>query len=122
MFAVVVLAAVDYKDPNFVEQLEEACPDGVDVYFDNVGGSVSNCVLRLMNQGGRVPICGQIASYDEDVAYTTLCSDEGIDVDARRIVHERSVRRERFTVINYPQVRTYCTCALPWLFVLFLFG
>ena len=44
--------------------LSEACPDGVDVYFENVGGAVLEAVLPLMNTGGRIPVCGMIAWYD----------------------------------------------------------
>lgn len=57
-------AAVNYKDGNFKSQLAEACPSGVDVYFDNVGGEVSDAVLRLINHGARIPLCGQISQYN----------------------------------------------------------
>lgn len=57
-------SAVNYKDETFRDQLKAACPDGVDVYFDNVGGTVSDHVLSLINDGARIPICGQIALYN----------------------------------------------------------
>jgi hypothetical protein len=44
--------------------LKEACPDGVDIYFENVGGKVLDAVLPLMNPHGRIPVCGMIAWYD----------------------------------------------------------
>ena len=44
--------------------LSEACPDGVDVYFENVGGAVLEAVLPLMNAHGRIPVCGMISWYD----------------------------------------------------------
>ena len=44
--------------------LKEAAPDGVDVYFENVGGDVLSAVVPLMNAGGRIPVCGMIAWYD----------------------------------------------------------
>jgi NADPH-dependent curcumin reductase CurA len=44
--------------------LAEACPDGVDIYFENVGGKVLEAVLPLMNRFGRIPLCGMIAWYD----------------------------------------------------------
>jgi NADPH-dependent curcumin reductase CurA len=55
---------VDYRSPNFARALGEACPDGVDVYFDNVGGSVFETVFDLLNEGARVPVCGAIAYYN----------------------------------------------------------
>lgn len=57
-------AAVDRHDPAFAEALAEACPDGIDVYFENVGGAVLRAVLPLLNVGARVPVCGQVAHYD----------------------------------------------------------
>jgi NADPH:quinone reductase len=57
-------AAVNYKEEDVFGSLRAACPNGVDVYFDNVGGQVSDFVLRLLNHGARVPICGQIAQYN----------------------------------------------------------
>ena len=44
--------------------LKEACPEGVDVYFENVGGDTLEAVLPLMNAGGRIPVCGMVAWYD----------------------------------------------------------
>ncbi len=57
-------AAVNYKSDTFRAQLKAACPNGVDVYFDNVGGPVTDNVLSLINDGARIPICGQIALYN----------------------------------------------------------
>ncbi|MEM9028293.1 MAG: NADP-dependent oxidoreductase [Pseudomonadota bacterium] len=56
-------AAVDYKAPEFAAQLAAACPDGIDVYFENVGGMVLDTVLPHMNTFGRVPLCGLISAY-----------------------------------------------------------
>lgn len=57
-------AAVDHRAPDFAEQLAAACPDGVDVYFENVGGAVWEAVLPLFNKFARVPLCGLIAQYN----------------------------------------------------------
>lgn len=60
-------AAIDYKSSDFATQLEAAVPDGVDVYFENVGGAVSDEVFKHLNQFARVPVCGAISSYNADV-------------------------------------------------------
>jgi NADPH-dependent curcumin reductase CurA len=57
-------ACVDYKAPDFAAQLAAACSDGVDVYFENVGGDVLEAVAPLLNDGARVPICGFISAYN----------------------------------------------------------
>lgn len=59
--------AVDYKGRSVAElsaAIAEACPDGVDVYFDNVGGTVLDAALSQMNWQGRIPVCGMISGYD----------------------------------------------------------
>ncbi len=58
-------ACVNYKDADFTEQLKVACPDGIDVYFENVGGDVLKAVLPLLNDFARVPVCGMIAHYND---------------------------------------------------------
>lgn len=57
-------ACVDYRDQGYFKALSKACPGGVDVYFDNVGGSILEAVLFLMNTHGRVVCCGAISQYD----------------------------------------------------------
>jgi NADPH-dependent curcumin reductase CurA len=54
---------VDYRAADFAERLAAACPDGVDVYFDNVGGAVRDAVWTLMNHFGRIVVCGQTSQY-----------------------------------------------------------
>jgi NADPH-dependent curcumin reductase CurA len=55
--------AIDYKNDDVRGSLKEACPDGVDVYFDNVGGEISAAVHGRLNVGARIAICGQISQY-----------------------------------------------------------
>ena len=57
-------AGIDYKADDVNAALKEACPNGVDVYFDNVGGALSETVFRRLALGARVPICGQISQYN----------------------------------------------------------
>jgi NADPH-dependent curcumin reductase CurA len=61
-------ACADYRGGSLAEDLIAACPNGVDVYFENVGGVVFETVLPLMNQFGRVPVCGLIAHYNQSEA------------------------------------------------------
>ena len=56
--------AVNYKDPNFRDSLKAATPDGVDVYFDNTGGSILGSALFRLNEGGRIACCGVVSQYD----------------------------------------------------------
>jgi len=57
-------AVVDHRVSDFGAQLSAACPKGVDVYFENVGGAVWQAVLPLLNNFGRIPVCGLIAYYN----------------------------------------------------------
>lgn len=59
-------ATINYKNAGIQQALKDACPDGVDVYFDNVGGEVSDAVWPLLRQGARISICGQISLYNLD--------------------------------------------------------
>jgi NADPH:quinone reductase len=56
--------AIDYKTADVRAALKEACPDGVDVYFDNVGGELSAAVHTRLNVGARIAICGQVSQYN----------------------------------------------------------
>jgi NADPH:quinone reductase len=57
-------AALDYKSGDLRTALKEACPNGVDVYFDNCGGDISGAVHSRLNVGARIVICGQISQYN----------------------------------------------------------
>jgi len=58
-------ACVSHRDANLAGALTGACPDGVDVYYENVGGKVFDAVIGLMNVHGRIPVCGGIAHYND---------------------------------------------------------
>ncbi len=55
---------IDYKNDNVVDKLKEYCPNGIDVYFENVGGDLTNHVAGLLNKDARVPVCGFISKYN----------------------------------------------------------
>ncbi len=57
-------AAIDHRSPSFAAELAEATPDGIDVYFENVGGHVWDAVFPRLNSFARVPVCGLVASYN----------------------------------------------------------
>ncbi len=57
-------ACIDHKSENFAEELKASCPNGIDVYFENVGGKVLYSVLPLLNPFARIPVCGVVAWYN----------------------------------------------------------
>lgn len=88
-------ACVDYRAPGFSKALRAACPDGVDVYFDNVGGKVLELALANMNERGRVVCCGAISQYDTE-APTGPRNLPGVVVVKR-------LRMEGFIVMDFAQ-------------------
>ena len=57
-------AGINYKQENVGAALDTACPQGIDVYFDNVGGFVTDAVMDRINKGARIAICGQVSQYN----------------------------------------------------------
>jgi NADPH-dependent curcumin reductase CurA len=57
-------ACIDHRAADFTRQLEAACPAGIDVYFENVGGAVQQAVWPLLNDFARIPVCGLISQYN----------------------------------------------------------
>jgi NADPH-dependent curcumin reductase CurA len=58
-------ACIDHHSPDFAVKLAAACPNGIDVYYENVGGKVFRAVLPLLNAHARIPVCGLISQYNE---------------------------------------------------------
>jgi NADPH-dependent curcumin reductase CurA len=59
-------ACIDYKGGRLEADLRSACPQGIDIYFENVGGPVTRAVSQLLNDGARVPICGFVSLYNSE--------------------------------------------------------
>lgn len=57
-------ACLDHKAPDFAGQLRQACKNGIDIYYENVGGKVFDAVLPLLNTGARIPVCGLVSRYN----------------------------------------------------------
>lgn len=89
-------AGINYKKGDISSALREHCPAGIDVYFDNVGGAISDAVIAQMNPGGHVILCGQISQYNKDLPYPPPLSEE-----TQETLHRRNITRERFVVLNY---------------------
>ncbi|XP_076013794.1 prostaglandin reductase 2 isoform X2 [Genypterus blacodes] len=88
--------ALNYRQEDVPARLKECCPDGIDVYFDNVGGAVSDTVIAQMNDGGHVILCGQISQYNKDVPYPPPLSEE-----TKENLRRMNITRERFMVLNF---------------------
>jgi NADPH-dependent curcumin reductase CurA len=85
--------AIDYKNDNVAKRLREACPTGIDLYFDNVGGSILNDCLANLAMRGRVVLCGAISGYNSDAP------PEGPSNYLSLLV--RRGRMEGFIIIDY---------------------
>ena len=88
---------VDHRAPNLTPRLAEACPDGIDVYFENVGGDVLDAVLPLLNLHARMLLCGFIAHYNQD--------SHGQAIDKRpqllATVLQKRVRMQGFIILDH---------------------
>lgn len=90
-------ACVSHYDDDMAEQLKAQCPDGIDVYFENVGGSSWEAVMPLLNNKARVPVCGLIAHYNQ----TSLPSGPDRMVALQSMILTKSIRMQGFIVSNY---------------------
>jgi NADPH-dependent curcumin reductase CurA len=101
-------AAIDYKGEDVRRRLKELCPDGVDVFFDNVGGDILDAALARLAMRGRVVLCGAIARYNDTAQgpgpknYLNLLGQRG--------------RMEGFIVLDYmPRAREAVAALAGWL-------
>lgn len=80
-------ACVDHMSPTFAAELAAACPAGIDVYFENVGGEVLRAVLPLLKDFARIPLCGLIAWYNGDRSAKPLLAAEVLPALLVKRVH-----------------------------------
>ena len=90
-------ACVSHYDEDMAAQLAAACPDGVDVYFENVGGSSWEAVMPLLNNFARIPVCGLIAHYNQ----TELPPGPDRMAMLQSLILQRSLKMQGFIVGNY---------------------
>ncbi len=90
-------ACISHYDKDMAAQLAAACPDGIDVYFENVGGSSWEAVMPLLNNFARVPICGLIAHYNQ----TELPPGPDRMSILQSLILQRSLKVQGFIVSNY---------------------
>jgi len=89
-------ACLDHRAPNFAERLAAACPAGIDVYFENVGGLVLESVVPLLNPFSRMPVCGLVAWYNA----TSFPGPDGTPALMRAILSNRVTVRG-FIVVDF---------------------
>jgi NADPH-dependent curcumin reductase len=103
---------LDRRQPNLTERLQAACPGGIDIYFENVGGTVFDAVLPLLNNFARVPVCGLIAHYN---ATELPAGPDRVPQLMRNILVKRLTFRG-FIVVDYgSQFRDFITDMSGWL-------
>ncbi len=89
--------AINYKTtPDMKKAIAAVCPDGVDIYFDNVGGEISDAVISNINFHARIPLCGQISLYNS--------TETPVGPRLQPMLLTRSVLMQGFIVSNYQNI------------------
>jgi hypothetical protein len=89
-------ACLDHREPDLAARLAGACPKGIDVYFENVGGAVFEAVLPLLNPKARVPVCGLISQYNQPAAAPGQLSAAAL----QRAMLNRRLRMQAFIIFD----------------------
>ena len=103
---------LDHREPELAQRLAAACPKGIDVYFENVGGAVLGAVVPLLNVGARVPLCGLIAWYNLEKL------PQGVDRTPQLliVVLRQRVRIQGFIIFDhYARMRAFQEEMSGWL-------
>ncbi|MEO7073344.1 MAG: NADP-dependent oxidoreductase [Rhodanobacter sp.] len=105
-------ACIDHHGSNFAAELAAACPQGIDVYFESVGGAVFDAVLPLLNTSARVPVCGLIANYN-DTALPPGPDRLGL---LARIILAQRIRMQGFIIFDDygPRFGEFMQQMSPW--------
>lgn len=95
-------ACVSHRSATFAEDLRNACPDGIDVYFENVGGKVYDAVLPLLNAKSRISLCGLVSQYSDTSSDTEQDSAHDAWWEQGKTTFERlQVQAQQLTVGNF---------------------
>ncbi len=92
-------AAIDHRSPDMKEELKAACPNGIDIYFENVGGAVWDAVFPLLNTFARVPVCGLVSMYNATSAPSGPDRVPGL----MRALLTKRLRIQGFIVFDFAQ-------------------
>jgi NADPH-dependent curcumin reductase CurA len=105
-------AGLDHRSPGLKEELQAACPRGIDIYFENVAGAVWDAVLPLLNNFARVPVCGLVANYN----MTALPEGPDRTPALMRAVLSKRLRIQGFIVFDFArQMEDFLRDASTWL-------
>jgi NADPH-dependent curcumin reductase len=105
-------AGIDHRGPDFPAALRAACPRGIDVYFENVGGAVWDAVFPLLNDFARVPVCGLVANYNA----TALPEGPDRTPALMRAILTRRLTLRGFIVLDFAaQARDFHRDVSAWL-------
>ncbi|MFX3673131.1 MAG: NADP-dependent oxidoreductase [Paenisporosarcina sp.] len=85
--------AINYKTQDVAIELKKACPNGIDVYFENVGGKISDAIFPLLNNFARIPVCGAISSYNNE--------EQDVGPRVQGYLIKTSSLMQGFTIGNY---------------------
>jgi NADPH-dependent curcumin reductase len=101
-------AAINYRRESLSDAIGDRCPDGVDIYFDNVGGNILDVAMSAINPHGRIVVCGQISQYNQSTPRQNFSHMQ------RFLVHR--VRMQAFIVIDYlPRAREAFAALATWI-------
>lgn len=105
-------ACLDHKRDDLADQLDRACPKGIDIYFENVGGKVFDAVMPLLNAHARIPVCGLISQYNA----TALPAGPDRLPQLMRLILSQRVRMQGFIIFdNYgPHYPDFLKVMTPW--------